>query len=75
MYATPELVALAADVDDDARDDDVVFVAFIVAPSAHVDGDGVVVVVVVVVDVDVDVAITQYISCKITFIGIRSLLP
>ena len=30
---------------------------------------------VVDVDVDVDVAITQYISCKITFIGIRSWLP
>ena len=32
-------------------------------------------VVVATIDVDVDVAITQYISCKIAFIGIRSLLP
>ena len=61
-------------------------VAFIVAPSAHVAGDVAVVaadptyvafavVVVVVVDVDVYVAITHHISCKITVIGIRSLLP
>ena len=42
MYAAPNLAALADDVEDDARDGDVVVVAFIVAPSARVVGDGVV---------------------------------
>ena len=60
MYVALDLAARGADVDDDTSDDDVVVVADIV---------------VVVVDVDVVVAITQYILCKITFTGIRSLLP
>ena len=61
MYVALDLVAHVADVACDAA-----VVADSVAFAA---------IVVVGVDVDVDVAITQYISCKITFTGIRSLLP
>ncbi len=60
MYVAPDLAARDADVDDDASDEDVVVLVDIVVAD---------------VDVDVDVAITQYILCKITFPGIRSLLP
>ena len=38
MYVAHDLAALTADVDDDARDDVVVVVAFIVAPFALVAG-------------------------------------